>query len=717
MTQIWQRGVLLVAVALIVGALVVLIGCGTTSGAKSANKLLYRNGFEADASDFAGRGGNEVLTRTKEAAQGGEYSLKVEGRQQAWNAPSLQVDSYVREGREYHISVWVKLISPDSAQMRLSTQIGNGDGASYNTIDGKTISTGDDWVLFEGDYLYASTGGGFVSLYVETATDATASYYIDNFRLELLGAVPLVIEDIKPLKDNYKGEFLLGSAISGSDMGTIYFDLLTKHFDIATTGNEMKPSSLQHDEGTFTFDTADRMVDAVLAAGLKMHGHVLCWHEQTGDWMYRPGLGRDKTLKNLITHAKTVAEHFKGRVISWDVVNEAMADNPPNPDNWRASLRQTPWLKEIGDDYLELVFKAAREADPDAKLYYNDYNMDNHNKALAVYNMVKEINTKNPNVGGRPLIDGVGMQGHYRVTTSPQAVEDSLAMFISLGVEVSITELDVQAGGPALTEKQANDQGHLYAALFSLFRKYSDNITRVTLWGLDDKSSWRSTTSPLLFDRYMRAKPAFYAASDPVAFVAEHPRTIVETRQAIAIYGTPTIDGTAEALWDEAEEIPIDRALLAWQGASGTAKAMWDDQNLYVLYRVQNAELNKANANAYEQDSIEVFIDENNAKTPFYEGGDGQYRVNFDNEVTFNPENGISAGFVSATKTAAKSYTVEVKIPFKTVTPAADMLIGFDVQINGASSGGARNSVMTWNDTTGEGYQSMEGLGVLKLTR
>lgn len=152
-------------------------------------------------------------------------------------------------------------------------------------------------------------------------------------------------------------------------------------------------------------------------------------------------LGRDEALANLQTHIKTVMEHFGGKVISWDVVNEAMSDNPSNPANWEDSLRKSPWYNAIGPDYLEQAYLAARavlDEHPEwnVKLYYNDYNdynEDNQNKAQAIYNMVKAINDKyaltHP---GKLLIDGVGMQAHYNINTNPENVRLSLEKFISL---------------------------------------------------------------------------------------------------------------------------------------------------------------------------------------------------------------------------------------------------------------------------------------------
>lgn len=685
------------------------------------------------AGGFVGRDGSEKLTVTKEAnhTDGGSYALKVENRTMSWHGPSMNIEKLVSQGSEYKITAWVKLISPESSQLQLSTQVGNGGSASYVSLAAKTIGTSDGWVKYEGTYRYNNVSSGFITMYIESASSANASFYIDDISLEKTGSEPIKIQnDLKSIKDVYKKDFLIGNAIAAEDMEGIRLDLLKKHFNVMTAGNAMKPDALQPTKGNFTFADADKLVDKVLSEGFKMHGHTLVWHQQSPAWLNTKvdasgnsiPLSREEALTNLRTHIKTVVEHYGNKVISWDVVNEGMNDNPTNPSDWKAALRQSPWYQAIGPDYMEQAFLAAREvldAHPnwDVKLYYNDYNDDNQNKSKAIYYMVKELNEKYAKTHpGKLLIDGVGMQAHYNMSTNPSNVELSLERFISLGVEVSITELDVQAGSDfKLTDEVADAQGYLYAQLFDIYKKHAANISRVTIWGLDDGTSWRSSTNPLPFDKNLQAKPAFTGVVDPTKFMAEHkPQTPKGAKSATAKFGTPVIDGTVDSVWSKAQAIPVNTYQMAWQGATATAKALWDDKNLYVLVQVSDSELDKKSANTYEQDSVEVFVDENNAKTSYYENDDGQYRVNFDNEASFNPA-AISAGFVSATKVAGKNYTVEMKIPLKSVTPSNNMKIGFDVQINDAKDG-SRKSVASWNDTTGTGYQDTSVYGVLTLS-
>lgn len=337
--------------------------------------------------------------------------------------------------------------------------------------------------------------------------------------------------ELKPIKDIYKDDFLIGTAVSMRNLTGDRYELFKMHFNAATAENAMKPNALQPNKGKFAFGGADMAVNLVSAAGAKMHGHTLVWHQQSPAWMNTDDsgkpLGREEALENLRIHIKTVMEHFGNKVISWDVVNEAMSDNPNNPQDWKASLRQTPWLAAIGNDYVEQAFQAAREVldahtEWDIKLYYNDYSLDNQNKAEAVYNMVKEINDNYQKTHpGKLLIDGIGMQEHDTLTTDPANVEKSLEKFISLGVEISITELDIQATVDGkYTEEAEKAQAYLYARLFGIFKAHSANISRVTFWGMDDGTSWLSASTPLPFDEFLKAKPAYYGVTEPDRIIA-----------------------------------------------------------------------------------------------------------------------------------------------------------------------------------------------------
>ena len=684
---------------------------------------------DGTAGGFEARGGVETLTVTDEAnhTEGGKYALKVEGRQQNWQGPSLRVEKYIDLGKEYNITAWVKLISPASAEIMLSTQIGN-SSPSYQNITRKRVSTADGWVKLEGAYRYTSVGDEYVTIYVETTDSAEASFYIDDISFVATDSGPVEIEkDLAAIKDVYKDDFLIGNAVSAADFDGVRLELLKKHFNVVTAENAMKPEYVYNESREFDFTAQDALVERAIAEGFVVVGHTLVWHQQSPEWLWQhedgTPLSKEEALANLRRHIKETVRHFGekfgDKIISWDVINEAINDGPANPEDWRSALRQTGWYKAIGPEYIEEAFLAAKEVIKElglnTKLYYNDYNDDNQSKATAIYYMVKELNEKYAAAhNGEKLIDGVGMQGHYNLSTNPANVELSIERFASLGVEISITELDIPDNRDGeFTEEEAIAQGVLYAELFRIFKAHKDSIARVTFWGLNDASSWRADGFPLPFDRNLKAKPAYYAIIDPESFLAEHQRAKPEPRRSYANYGTPVIDGEEDDVWSKSPVLPVDQFQTAWHGASGTARVLWDEQNLYVLVRVTDDELDKTSPNPWEQDSVEVFLDEDNAKSTFYQADDGQYRVNYENEATFNPA-GITEGFESAVRVEGTSYVVEVKIPFKTIQPSAGTRIGFDVQINDGRSG-SRESIAIWNDLTGVGWQDPSVFGELML--
>jgi len=331
--------------------------------------------------------------------------------------------------------------------------------------------------------------------------------------------------EIIPLKTIYEDCFLVGNIINSRYMLDEYFEILTTHYNTVTCENDMKPERLapRVKGDPYRWDTADNMIRKMAEYNIKVHGHTLVWHSQTLAWMTTGT--PEEVRENMVSYIKTVLGHFKGRVFSWDVVNEAIRDGVSDASNWRNCLRtESGWYKAMGADYIELAFRTAREADPDVLLYYNDYNLNNQRKSDAVRNMVRELNDKYKAEGNtRNLIDGIGMQAHYGTTTRIGDVRSSIEKFAEIGVIVDISELDVETkttGGnfgirknTTMTETEARLQAIHYAMLFNLFREYKDHITRVTMWGIDDENSWKSYGNPCLFDGDLNPKPAFFAVS------------------------------------------------------------------------------------------------------------------------------------------------------------------------------------------------------------
>jgi len=324
--------------------------------------------------------------------------------------------------------------------------------------------------------------------------------------------------------------------------------LLTRHFDIVTAENEMKPEWIRPHPESWNIAGADSIVNFTQTQGMRLHGHTLVWHSQTPAWMYAHG-DRSRSaeaIENMTYHIERVMRHFGDSVESWDVLNEVFPSSVGggvNSRNWRNFLRvYSGWLRAIGSDpngdcFIWIAFTTARriadEINPDMLLYYNDYNLDSVNKRAAVYYMVREMNERFARENnGRRLIDAIGMQGHYHRDgagaafpwgpTSPASVRASIQRFASLGVYVSITELDVTVGNAdvrPISPRQERNQAILYAQLFRVFRENAEHIRRVTFWGIDDPASWRARGSPLLFGENLMPKESFWAVANPEAFL------------------------------------------------------------------------------------------------------------------------------------------------------------------------------------------------------
>lgn len=521
------------------------------------------------------------------------------------------------------------------------------------------------------------------------------------------------------LKDIYADDFLVGTIYNGYSYND---STIWTQFDVLTAENAMKPDATQPTEGNFTFTNAKEVLEFAQMKDMKVHGHVLCWHQQTPSYQGN-GKTREEALQQLHDHIYNVVTELSDndQIMSWDVVNEAIDDGAElgADGDYKKCLRSNQWTSSIGYDYIEYAFMYAEEAinevNPDIKLYYNDYNLDQNGKAKIVVAMVKELQSK----GIR--IDGVGMQGHYNTDTSVSSVANSIDMFRDLGVSVSVSELDVcvyGANNGTITEAQEIQQAQKYAQLFQVYKENSDIIERVTFWGHCDASSWRSEYAPCIYDKSGKAKEAFYAVADPDAYLAANPITDAnDAREANAAYGTPTIDGEIDDVWSNATEYSVNKQLTAWEGATGTVKVLWDEEYIYVLMNVTDSVLNASSADSYCQDSVEIYLDQQNDKTGFYGSEDGQYRVNYKNAVSFGtvPE-GTEDAFESATAETATGYIVEVAIPLK-VSPYEGRELGFDCQINDANATGQRQAIAKFCDSTDNSYTTTENWGTLILDK
>ncbi len=328
------------------------------------------------------------------------------------------------------------------------------------------------------------------------------------------------------LKDVYAKKFLIGTAgdiprgYSAAELANI-----KSNYNIITPENGMKPQSVHPAEDRYTWATADALVDWCQTNNIKVWGHTLAWHAQTPNWFFQGTNGervsRDVAMARLKSHIQTEVGRYKGRVYGWDVVNEAINDNGTGKTE---DLRNSPWIRAIGTNYLTMAFKWAHEADPKALLYYNDYNIErgavsNNGKHASSMLLLKRLIKD-----GAP-ISGVGIQGHWHLDSNLADIEKAITDYESLGLKVAITELDVTStgensgafsvrGGGPITPEAIQKQAEVFGELVAIFNRHSKCITRVTLWGIDDNRSWRRGQAALLYDGQLQPKPSLQAVLD-----------------------------------------------------------------------------------------------------------------------------------------------------------------------------------------------------------
>jgi endo-1,4-beta-xylanase len=338
------------------------------------------------------------------------------------------------------------------------------------------------------------------------------------------------------LKQAFKGDFVVGAAINeaqitGQDQREDA--LIESQFNSISPENALKWANVHPQPGKYNFDLTDKYI----AFGQKHHmfivGHNLVWHEQVPDWVFHDDKGnpldRDALLARMKDHIYTVVGRYKGKIQSWDVVNEALNED--------GTLRQSMWYKILGPDYIEKAFQFAHEADPQAQLFYNEYNLENQPKRDGAIALVKKLQADGIS------ISGVGIQGHDNLNWPTADQEDAtISAFAALGIKVAISELDIdvlprRGGQPSadvslriaqnaalnpyangLPDSVQQQLATRYADLFRVYLKHRDTVERVTFWGVTDGDSWLNdwpvngrTSYPLLFNRNSQPKPAFNA--------------------------------------------------------------------------------------------------------------------------------------------------------------------------------------------------------------
>ena len=331
-------------------------------------------------------------------------------------------------------------------------------------------------------------------------------------------------QNSKGLKDHYKDYFRIGVAVSPQALKTGEAGLILEQFNSLTPENAMKMGPIHPRENEWYWNDADSIVAFAQRNHLKVRGHTLCWHQQTPGWLFVDAEGKDVSkevlLQRLKEHITTLVSRYKGKIYAWDVVNEAISDKPGE------YFRPSPWYRICGEEFVAKAFEYAHAADPDALLFYNDYNEIDAVKREKIFRLVQSLQN-----AGVP-IHGLGMQGHWAVNepSEPQ-LEATIQRFSQLNLNLQVTELDISVYPKEhnARERRPEDskdsfdavreaqQMAVYEMCFRLFRKYKKQLSSVTFWNISDRHSWLDDFPvrgrkdyPLLFDQRLHPKKAFY---------------------------------------------------------------------------------------------------------------------------------------------------------------------------------------------------------------
>lgn len=330
------------------------------------------------------------------------------------------------------------------------------------------------------------------------------------------------------LKTYYQDYFPVGVAISPRALGTDEVGLIKAEFNSVTAENAMKMGPIHPKEDEYFWQHADSIVAFAQRNKMKIRGHTLCWHNQTPGWLFIDAdsnqVSKEVLLERLKAHITAVVSRYKGKIYAWDVVNEVISDKKDE------FYRDSPWYQICGSEFIAKAFEYAHAADPDALLFYNDYNEIDPTKRQKILKLVKDLKD-----AGVP-IHGIGLQGHWSINEPTyQQLDSTLRDFSESGMILQITELDVSVHKKEHSRRERlpeddqfkysaeieAQQAEAYKSYFELFRKYNQSISGVTFWNISDRHSWLDNFPvrdrkdyPLLFDKDLKPKNAYQDVID-----------------------------------------------------------------------------------------------------------------------------------------------------------------------------------------------------------
>ena len=486
-----------------------------------ADVVVEEDAFQPYASDFSqGTDGWYARSAGTASLEVKDGALYIHGRTATWNSPGHDFD--LTPGNTYRVSLMVMQEEKDNVEFMLSAAHSKGGTESYENIV-KVKTKKGEWAVIDGTYapgqydnyiLYVETNGGNMDF-------AIKEIYVEANEIKFP-------ENLASLKEVYAPYFDFGAAVCQAEASNAErMDFYASQFSILTPGNELKPDSvldvvtsrrLAKEDDTavaISLDAAKPLLDYCYKNGLKVHGHTLVWYQQTPDVFFRQGylsrndyVSREVMLQRMEKYIKLVLEEterlYPGLIVSWDVANEAVADNA-------AKMRSCTWTQVIGEDYVAKAFEYARKyAREDMILCYNDYSTPYEPKLTGICNLLDTLVAEGN-------IDCYGFQAHYQVSpTSPseRSLETAIKRIAEKGLKLRISELDIEISKN--TDMNHQSQASRYESLMKLFLKYADDILAVQVWGVTDDLSWKADKYPLLFDRNVQPKPAFHALIENV---------------------------------------------------------------------------------------------------------------------------------------------------------------------------------------------------------
>lgn len=471
--------------------------------------------FRSYASNFMeGTDGWYARSAGEAAISAGNSMLTITGRTATWNSPGR--DFPLQHGKKYKISTQVMQNTESSVEFMISVAHSKNGLESYENL-GRAKAGKGAWTRIEAEY----TPGEYDNyvLYVETVGHGTVDFSIRQFNVEMTEV--LFDNSLPSLHQAFSDYFDVGVAMNrGQSNDKARMEFAARQFNIMTHENELKPDAVidiaaskklaAEDETAVAIrlDSAKPMLNFCQANNIKVHGHVLVWHSQTPEAFFhegydtgKPFVSREVMLGRMENYIRRVFEEteaqYPGVIVSWDVVNEAVADNSSN-------LRESNWTKVVGQDFVNRAFEYADKYAPEGVLlYYNDYSTPYEPKLTGICNLLQSLIADG-------TVDGYGFQCHYS-TTTPYPVQVRLAFerIAAMGLRLRVSELDVGINSDNSINRTF--QASRYAELFQIFMDFSDQLEAVQVWGLTDDRSWRGDEYPLLFDAKGSHKPAFDA--------------------------------------------------------------------------------------------------------------------------------------------------------------------------------------------------------------